>query len=71
MLMDDDHGPEVALRPIAAQCAAGCCPTIYRTDRDTLVIQGKPIAAETAGINLAPGEILVEIPEGLLDKMTD
>jgi hypothetical protein len=64
----DERRPELALRVIATLCApAGSCPTIYRTDRGTLVIQGAPLSAEAAGIDLPEGEILVEIPEGLLN----
>ena len=66
----DERRPEIELRVIATLCApAGSCPTIYRTDRGTLVIQGTPLSAETAGIDLPAGEILVEIPEGLLNAV--
>jgi hypothetical protein len=69
MTNDDDRGPEVALRLIATLCGAGSCPTIYRTDRGTLVVQGTPISAEAAGIDLPEGEMLIEIPEDLLGEV--
>ena len=49
-----------------ATCSAGTCPTIYRTQRDTLVVQGNAVAPESVDIELGPGELLVEIPESLL-----
>lgn len=66
---DDDYGREVALRLIATLCGTGSCPTIYRTDRGTLVVQGPVISAEAAGIELPAGETLIEIPEALLDAI--
>ncbi len=52
------------LEPIAGpggDCASGDCPTVYRTDRGTLAVQGYVIA------NRAPeGEAVVEIPIELL-----
>lgn len=47
-------------------CGAGSCPTVYRTDRDTFVIQGYAVTAEAAGLDLPAGEQLVEIPADLL-----
>jgi hypothetical protein len=58
--------PEPALTALTALCGAGTCPAIYRTDRGTLVVQGRTIASETVGIDLPEGELLVEIPEELL-----
>jgi hypothetical protein len=56
--------PQLSL--ITTLCGNGTCPTVYRTDRGTLVVQGKLIAAETVGIDLPAGEVLVEIPEELM-----
>jgi hypothetical protein len=69
MANDDGRGSEVALRLIATLCGAGSCPTVYRTDRRTLVIQGTPISAEAAGVDLPEGDMLIEIPEGLLGQI--
>jgi hypothetical protein len=46
--------------------AKGTCPTVYRTDRGTLVVQGYAVTAEHVGVDLPDGERLVEIPGGLL-----
>jgi hypothetical protein len=50
---------------IANFCASGSCPTIYRTDRGTLLVQGYTVA-DGSGITLADGEVVVEIPVELL-----
>lgn len=55
-------------RPIAVMCGAGTCPTVYRTSRGTLIIQGAAITAAGTGIDLAAGEALIEIPEELLTQ---
>ncbi|MFI5895818.1 hypothetical protein ACIA5D_37550 [Actinoplanes sp. NPDC051513] len=47
-------------------CAGGSCPTVYRTDRGTYVVQGYALTAEAAGLDLPAGEQLVEIPAELL-----
>lgn len=44
-------------------CKDGDCPTVYRTDRDTIAVQGSRVD------HPAPdGEAIVEIPAGLLAK---
>lgn len=60
----DDGGPALTL--LAKVCGGGSCPTVYRTDRDTFVVQGYTVTAETAGFDLPAGEQLVEIPAALL-----
>ena len=60
----DSDGPSLTL--VTKLCGGGSCPTVYRTDRDTYVIQGYVVAAETAGVDLPAGEQLVEIPAELL-----
>jgi hypothetical protein len=54
------------LRAIAAACTTGTCPTVYISGRQTLVVQGYAVSAEQAGVALPAGELLVEIPVGLL-----
>ena len=49
-------------------CGGGSCPTVYRTDRDTYVVQGYIVTAEAAGLDLPAGEQLVEIPAELLSE---
>ena len=58
--------PGLTLQLIASACGSASCPTVYRSDRGTLVVQGYPITAEQAGVDLPPGEMLVEIPIDLL-----
>jgi hypothetical protein len=57
----------LGLELITTLCGGGHCPTVYRTNRGTLVVQGYAVTAETAGIDLPPGELLVEIPADLLE----
>ena len=47
------------------------CPTVYKTDRDTLIIQGYKIldADERAALGLPAGEDAVEIPRSLLPEV--
>jgi hypothetical protein len=47
---------------VISLCGSGTCPTIYHTDRGTLLVQG----AAAAGITVPDGELLVEIPRDLL-----
>jgi hypothetical protein len=54
------------LEHVTTLCGGGHCPTVYRTDRETYVIQGYRVDGSRAGIELSPDELLVEIPVGLL-----
>jgi hypothetical protein len=60
----DPQGP-VALEHLVTMCGSGTCPTLYRTDRGTFVVQGYVIGPE-AGLDVPDGESLVEIPAELL-----
>jgi hypothetical protein len=53
------------LSRIDGTCGAGDCPTVYRTDRGTIAVQG-PVVVDAEGLSLSPGEMLVEIPVQLL-----
>lgn len=59
-------GTAPTLTLVTKLCGAGSCPTVYRTDRGTLVVQGYTVSAESANIDLPAGEQLVEIPAELL-----
>ncbi|MBB4694482.1 hypothetical protein [Paractinoplanes abujensis] len=59
-------GTKPHLTLLAAECSTGTCPTVYRTDRETVLVQGYIVSAADAGLDLPPGEQLVEIPLGLL-----
>ncbi|MCM4079010.1 hypothetical protein [Paractinoplanes hotanensis] len=57
---------KMILKEIAASCTGGSCPTVYRTDRGTVLVQGYAVTSSQAGIDLPPGELLVEVPADLL-----
>jgi hypothetical protein len=61
---NDGGAPQLTL--VTSLCGAGSCPTIYRTDRGTLVVQGYTVTAERTGVDVPVGEQLVEIPFELL-----
>jgi len=54
------------LTVVTSLCGNGSCPTVYRTDRGTLVVQGYTVTPQNAGIDVPDGEQLVEIPADLL-----
>ncbi|NYI87953.1 hypothetical protein HNR02_001276 [Amycolatopsis endophytica] len=47
------------LRKIAGGCPDDDCPTVYLSDRGTVVFQGNAV---TCGIKLGAGEQAVELP---------
>lgn len=54
---------------VDSDCKNGNCPSVYRTDRGTIVVQGYTVDSELAeGLTIPPGESLVEIP---LDVLKD
>jgi hypothetical protein len=55
------------MKVIAGGCFDGTCPTIYATDRDTVVVQGKQVS--DSEVALGDGEVLVEIPAELLKQV--
>jgi len=69
--------PELRLNLIATLCGNGTCPTVYQTNRDTLIVQGYVVSPEQAGIHVPEGELLVEIPTELFgtaarsDRLSD
>jgi hypothetical protein len=63
---DPSRTPAVTLDLVATLCGAGECPTVYRTDRGTLVVQGYGFDPADAGLVLPSGERMVEIPLALL-----
>ncbi|MFB7784354.1 hypothetical protein ACFC1D_16810 [Streptomyces vinaceus] len=54
------------LTKLATICENGDCPTLYATDRGTLIVQGG--VATGHGLDLPEGEALVEIPMDLIRK---
>lgn len=61
---NDATGPTLEL--LATTCSSGTCPTIFKSDRGTILIQGYAADAQQAGVTLAADELLVEIPAELL-----
>jgi hypothetical protein len=51
---------------VTTYCTSNTCPTVYKSDQGTLVVQGYTMSAERAGMDLPDGEMLVEIPAELL-----
>lgn len=51
---------------VTALCGSGTCPTVYRTGHGTFMVQGRGVTAREAGVDLPPGEGLVEVPAELL-----
>ena len=67
MQKESVNAPHLALEHILTSgCRLGNCPTIYRTNRGTFIVQGYAVTAEQAGVDLPAGELLVEIPLDLL-----
>ncbi|MFF2039502.1 hypothetical protein ACFVVX_03680 [Kitasatospora sp. NPDC058170] len=54
------------VRKIASSCDDGECPTLYTTDRKTLLVQGETPADH--GLELPERETVVEIPLELIRK---
>ena len=63
---DTVSGTAPKLDLVATLCGGGTCPTVYRTARGTLIIQGYAVTADNVDIDLPAGEQLVEIPAELL-----
>ena len=68
---DNSEKPDFSLKAqvMAFSCASGSCPTVYSTNRGTVLVQGYTVSADAAagaGVTLPEGEQLVEIPADLL-----
>lgn len=62
-------GPQdlaLRLELVTSLCGNGTCPTVYRTNRDTVIVQGYAVSAAEAGVAVPEGELLVEIPADIL-----
>ncbi|HET6482104.1 MAG TPA: hypothetical protein VFG35_19020 [Actinoplanes sp.] len=62
---------DLCLQSLASECGAGTCPTVYRTDRETIVVQGYVVDGGSAGVAVPDGERLVEIPTEVLLAAAD
>ena len=56
---------------LAGLCGSGTCPTVYGTDRETVVVQGYVVDGDSAGVEVPDGERLVEIPTEVLLAAAD
>lgn len=54
------------LQRIAGECKGDDCPTLYETDRGTIIVQGERV--EEQSLRLADDEAAVEIPSSLLRR---
>lgn len=54
------------LTPLVGECDENECPTLYRTDRGTLAVQGDTVTDH--GVDVPEGEGIVEIPVSLIQK---
>lgn len=54
------------LTRLSGDCFDGTCPTIYLSDRGTIVVQGYVVTE--ADVTVPEGEALVEIPAELLNQ---
>ena len=61
-----ERTPTVTLEAVANRCSGGECPTVYKTNRGTLVVQGYAFEPGHAGVSLPAGEQMVEIPVELI-----
>lgn len=57
---------EISPLRLLATCTGGTCPTVFATERGTLLVQGYAVTAASAGLDVPAGEQLVEIPHDLL-----
>jgi hypothetical protein len=57
---------------IGSGCHGGSCPTIYRSDRGTFVVQGSVInPSEVNNLSIPANEGVVEIPLALARALAD
>lgn len=68
-ILDYTDAGSMRLKFLGTDSEGGKCPTLYRTDRGTIVVQGYKVTdSEALGDirDLAENETLVEIPHELL-----
>ncbi|MFC4064824.1 hypothetical protein [Actinoplanes subglobosus] len=67
--MQNSDKSDLSLTAIAYSCSTGTCPTVYETNRGTIMVQGYTVTADqarAAGVDMPSGEQMVEIPLALL-----
>jgi hypothetical protein len=68
-MMQNSDNSDLSLTAIAFSCSTGTCPTVYETNRGTIMVQGYTVTtdqARAAGVDVPSGEQMVEIPLSLL-----
>ena len=62
------------ITPKEYQCIVGACPAVFQTDRGSILIVGRVLTEDERGrlpeIAVGKGEAVVEVPTGLLSKIT-
>ena len=67
MQSGEDKEECMKLTRLSAGCYDGTCPTIYQSDRGTIVVQGWVV--NDSDVTPPDGEALVEIPAELLKQI--
>nr|WP_255643944.1 hypothetical protein [Actinoplanes polyasparticus] len=62
---------DLRLHALTPDCSGGSCPTVYGTNRATVVVQGYVVNDDNAGVEVPDGERLVEIPVEVLLAAAD
>jgi len=52
-----------------SNCGNGPCPTIYESETGTIIVQGFDVKPSDAGLQLPPGEGMVEIPRYMIEQL--
>jgi len=59
--------------PVAFQCAACACPSVFETDRGTYILVGKKLnlkeISQEIKNKIGDGELGVEVPKELITKL--
>ena len=61
----------LVLHTVTKLCGGSSYPTVYRSERQTVVVQGYALSGAEAGLTVRDGERLVEIPVDLLLAAAD
>lgn len=63
----------VEIKPGNSACAAASCPSVFETDRGTLILVGAEVnvkdAPEEIRNKIGAGETAIEIPKGLITEL--
>jgi len=65
--MEQPTGDTLQVTLLATSCKNGDCPSVYLSDRGTLVVQGDGVRA-AQGMRLGSGEQAVEVPMSVIEE---